>query len=106
MKTSLETNLLGAESHGSGGKVRDGRSFTPRRISWAVRDVVRKCDEEQPWLRCPKLYPAPRKQHSNGQTYIVFVEGEMVRGQHSDSQTRAQRRIQEAAENCLILQQW
>lgn len=38
--------------------------------------------------------------------YIVFVEGEMVRGQHSDSQTRAQRRIQEAAENCLILQQW
>lgn len=27
MKTSLGTNLLGAESHGSGGKVRDGQFY-------------------------------------------------------------------------------
>lgn len=88
------------------GKSETGAVLPPDEYRETVRDVVRKCDEEQPRLRCPKIYPAPRKQHSNGQTYIVFVEGEMVRGQHSDSQTRAQRRIQEAAENCLILQQW
>lgn len=38
-------------------------------------------------------------------TYVVFVEGEVVGGQHSDSQTRAKRRIQEVADDGLILQQ-
>lgn len=41
--------------------------------------------------------------HRNSQMYIIFVEGEMVCGQHSDSQTRAQCCIQEAADDCLIL---
>lgn len=32
------------------------------------------------------------------------MEGEVVRGQHSDSQARAQRSIQEAADDRLVLQ--
>lgn len=38
-------------------------------------------------------------------TYVLLVVGEMVCGQHSDSQARAQRCIQEAADDCLVLQE-
>lgn len=41
--------------------------------------------------------------HRNRQTYIIFVEGEVVRGQHPDPQTRAERCVQEAADDCLVL---
>lgn len=40
----------------------------------------------------------------DGWTHVVFVQGEVVRGQHSDSQARAQRGVQEAAQDRLILQ--
>lgn len=43
------------------------------------------------------------RSHRNRQTYIIFVEGEVVRGQHPDPQTRAERCVQEAADDCLVL---
>lgn len=38
------------------------------------------------------------------ETHVVFVQSQMVCGQHSDSQARAQRRVQEAAQDRLVLQ--
>lgn len=36
-------------------------------------------------------------------THVVFVQSQMMRGQHSDSQARAQRRVQKAAQDRLVL---
>lgn len=54
--------------------------------------------------RCCQVETHTLQSHRNGRTHVVFVQGEVVRGQHSDSQAGAQRRVQEAAQDRLILQ--
>ena len=67
----------------------------------SVPCLTGKCNTSNIWRH--RKGKKTRESHKNGQTYVVFVEGEVVRGQHSDSQTRAQCCIQEITEDCLIL---
>lgn len=68
--------------------------------TWSDRHY---CRVETRTLAAVRLW-SDRSGQILSRTHVVFVQGEVVRGQHSDSQARAQRGVQEAAQDRLILQ--
>lgn len=51
----------------------------------------------------PTRHRQPSQWRLAGSTHIVFVQSQMMRGQHPDPQPGAQRGVQEVAEDGLIL---